>query len=418
MQAFIPPEFNLPVAWAVDFTLPALLKVVQNIDEVIIHPQDRALLRTLRNKRLIYASNHPTNGEPPVAYFIANVMGARFHYMAARQVFDWGSGFVGKFIQGLGAFSVIAGVPDRDSLKTARGLLSRESGKLVLFPEGEPTSGENDNLLPFQPGVAQLGFWAFEDARKLDPKADVMVLPSFVKYVITGTDGRIKSELHSAITKIEKSFSIDPGNKNLLRRFLTVGRVMLEEAERDYSVPVASRKDYDYRVGRVRHTILDNVAEKLKVENYEKRADAIVKLRHLLAVIEMIEVKIDDPRLPEVKKAELDFAKRECQKAYDFIVVKPEYLISRPSPERFFEWLARFETYVYGQTKPRARKAHVRIARPLSLSSYYPAYKKNKRETVDTVTRDLRLAIQALLETSLDITQPIVRPYEVGDDII
>ena len=192
------------------------------------------MLRSIRDDRLLYFSNHPTTSEPPVAYYVANVMGARFQFMAARQVFEWGGGLVGKFISSIGAFSVLAGAADRESIKMSRAILSQPRGKLVLYPEGEPTSGENDNLLPFQQGAAQLGIWALEDARKSDPSADVTVLPTFVKYVMTGTEAHLRADLHQNIKIVEAKLGVDPGNRNLLRRFLAVGRVMLEKAEKDY----------------------------------------------------------------------------------------------------------------------------------------------------------------------------------------
>ncbi len=414
MQPFIPSSFNLPVAWAVDFSLPILLKQLQNLDGVVIKPEDTKMLRSIREERLLYFSNHPTTSEPPVAYYVANLMGARFHFMAARQVFEWGGGLVGRFIQSLGAFSVLAGAADRESIKAARALLSQERGKLVVYPEGEPTSGENDNLLPFQAGAAQLGIWALEDARKEDPNADILVLPTFVKYVMTGTEAHLRADLHTAIKNVEAKLGVEPGNRNLLRRFLAAGRFMLEQAEKHYGIPMAAEKDYDYRVGRVRHFILDNVAERLGLTSYDKKSDAIVKLRHLLAVLEMILVKFPDPRLPNPPQSDIEWAQRECQKAYDFIVIKPEYLLSRPTAERFYEWLARFETYLDGTTNPRPRKAHVFFAKPFRLSEYYTDYKKEKKATVEKLTARLRADTQALLDQALPLTEPLVRPYDIG----
>lgn len=178
--------------------------------------------------------------------------------------------------------------------------------------------------------------------------------------------------------------------------------------------PTTANANYDYRVGRVRHVILDNVAERLGLTSYDKKSDAIVKLRHLLAVIEMILVKFPDPRLPNPTASDIEWAQRECQKAYDFIVIKPEYLLSRPSAERFYEWLARFETTIDGSTNPRPRKAHVFFAKPFLLSEYYADYKKEKKVTVEKLTARLRADTQALLDQAVNLTEPLVRPYDIG----
>ena len=426
MQPFIPPGFNLPLAWTVDMLFPVILKAVQNIDEVVVSNEDRAMLRSLRDERLLFFTNHPTTAEPPITYHLGNLMGARFQYMASRQVFDWNWGVVGRVLSNLGAFSVIAGVNDRESFKTARQSLAKPSGKLVLYPEGEPTSGENDSLMPFQQGVAQISFWALDDARKADPRADIMILPGFIKYVIQGTENEIRSELTGSATKLEKTLGIDPGNKNLLRRFLTIGRVILESAEHDYKIPAASNNDFDYRIGRVRHAILDGVAERFGVPaGYDYKADAIAKLRFLFAQLEMILIDYPDPKLPKLNDAEKEWMHRELVKAFDVIVIKRDYLVSRPTPERFYEWLARFESYVYGK-KPRAlggepsalpRKAHASFARPFPLTEYWSDKKSEKKTGVDKMLKRVRSDMQGLLDEALNMTQPLVKPYDVGDEL-
>lgn len=88
--------------------------------------------------------------------------------MASRNIFNWGFGIVGEVIKRVGAFSVLSGSADRDAIKMARKVLSEPEGKLVLYPEGM-RSGENDNLVPFMPGMAQLAFWGLEDALKKIP---------------------------------------------------------------------------------------------------------------------------------------------------------------------------------------------------------------------------------------------------------
>jgi 1-acyl-sn-glycerol-3-phosphate acyltransferase len=425
MQPFIAPGFNLPLAWTVDFLFPVLLKTLQNIDEIVVSAEDRAMLRGLRHERLLLFTNHPTTAEPPIAYHLGNLMGARFRYMASRQIFDWNLGLTGRVLSNLGAFSVIAGVNDRDSYRTARAALSRTGGKLVLYPEGEPTSGENDSLMPFQLGAARLSFGALADARKSEPNADIIVLPGFVKYVIQGPHNEIRVALMTRIAKLERQLNIKPGDKNLLRRFLTVGRVMLEEAEAEYNIPPASQNDFDYRVGRVRHAILDNVAHRLGLPAaYDATADAIEKLRFLFARLELIQIQYPDPELPNLRDAEKHHIHRELVKAFDFIVFQKDYLVSRPTAERFYEWLARFESYKYGRTpralggepSPLPRKAHVFFARPFPLSEYWSLYESDRGRAAEKMTKRLRGEIQALLDEALNLTQPLVQPYDVGPD--
>jgi hypothetical protein len=423
MEPFIPPKFNLPLNWTVDLLFPILLRAMHNINEVIIKEEDKEMIRKLKNERLLFFSNHPSTAEPPIAFHIGNIIGARFKYMASRQVFDWGNGIVGKAISNIGAFSVIAGINDRESLKTARQSLALKGGKLVLFPEGEPTSGENDSLMPFQDGIAALSFWALEDAKKIERDADIKILPAFMRFVIDAPERVILEDLDRSLGKIEKHYSIKPGDKNILRRFLTIGKNMLLEAESTYKIKDAEKNDFDYRIGRVRHAILDRMAERLMPANYDLKADAIQKFRVLFAIIEMISIGYPDPKLPKLNADELEYYKREAVKAFDFIVIKREYLLSYPTPERCYEWLTRYESYIFGD-KPRAlggvashlpRKAHIFFKEPYSLNSYYVEYKKNKKDTIKRLLSDLRRDLQGMLDSSLDLTYKIFKPYDIGD---
>lgn len=425
MQQFLPDEFLAPLAWVGDFSLPAVLKAGQNIDRIIIEPGDRKMLATLKKERLIFFTNHPTIGEPIIAYHVANLMHSRFKYMTTRRTFDFYGGLVGGIIRKLGAFSIIPGIADRDSMRFARSVLTEKEGKLVLFPEGEPMCGENDNLMPLQPGVVKIGFSALDDLYKKEPDADIMILPGFIKYVINSSQKEIEDSIYDTLHKIEKKLGLKPENRNLLRRFLYIARILLEQNEAEYNIAVKQDPDYDYRIGRLRHTILDSVAEKLQVKNYDKSADAIQKLRHLSTIIELHELKMDVGGLVKVSDHTLKIAARECIKASDFIVMKRDYLISRPTPERLFEWLHRFESLVLdrlpnslgGEPSHLPRDAHVRFARPFYLSEYYGGYKKNRKEGLKSLLSRIEGDLNQLLESVQPLSRIMVTPNEVGPNI-
>ena len=418
---FIPPAFNVAVAWISDALNPLTLKKTQNIQEVVIKPEDKERILKLRDDRLLFFSNHPSQAEPMIAYYIANVMATRFHYMATRRAFDFASGLVGKWFQGTGTFSVMPGVADKESMKMTRYVLSQPSGKLVIFPEGEPMCSENDNLMPFQSGIIKLGFSALQDARQTEPDADITILPAFIKYVITTPRDQVTKNLENHISKIEAKLGAQAGGRNLLRRFLMVGRILQEKAEKEYGIEV-TKDDYNFRIGKIRHTILDRLAEKMKLKHYDLGADAIQKLRLITTTLELIEVEYPSSDLPKLTAQELEYISKECIKAYDFIVMKPDYLVSYPTPERFYEWLQRFESLVLGAT-PRMlggephrepRKAHVFFGKTFKFGDYSESYKKNKSEVVTNFLADLRKEMQSMLDESQALTSPIVEPGDIG----
>ena len=98
IESFIPPIHNYPLMWFMDNALKVLMKGVNNVDEIVISDLDKEKLKKYKDERLIYISNHPTTKEPPISYMVGNLMYSRFHYMASREVFDWGNGVVGNLI--------------------------------------------------------------------------------------------------------------------------------------------------------------------------------------------------------------------------------------------------------------------------------------------------------------------------------
>ncbi|MDX1959100.1 MAG: 1-acyl-sn-glycerol-3-phosphate acyltransferase [Leptospiraceae bacterium] len=414
-DAFIPPSIEYPLNWFLDFAFPAIAKLALNIESVEITEEDKSLLRSLKKERVLYMSNHPTTIEPPVAFFVANVMGSRFKYMASRPVFDWGFGMVGELIKRVGAFSVLAGGADRESIKMARNILAEKEGKLVIYPEGM-NGLENDNLLPFQPGASQIGFWAYEDVRKKNPEEDVLMLPSFVRYLQVGSKESIHQEIESSITKIERTLGANPGSRNLLRRFLMIGRILLENVEREFGIDYEPEKPMDYRIGRVRHAVLNKAGEGLGIQ-FQTGEDAIAKIRELFTAVESLQAGFPSPKAPKETPKNLEQIKKDIERAYTFIVIRPEYLISRPTPERFMEWIYRFENIVLGATHYRPRKANVSFAKPISFKENYEAYRKDKKATVLEITQKLRQSIEDQLIKTLELSSPLVTPFDAGEDL-
>lgn len=409
IKSFIPAKPNLPVLWFTDITLPILNRIVHNLESIEISEPDQKRLKGFQKERLIYISNHPTTKEPGIAYNSANIMGSRFHYMAAREVFEWGAGFVGDFIQSIGAFSVLAGAADRESLKASREILSSQEGKLVLFPEGEPTSGMNDTLLPFQPGVSQLAFWGLEDALKKDPDANIQILPTFIKYRMTSSISSMQRDIDVSLTRMEQKLGISKSGKDIVHRFLSVGKRMIEREEKEYGVHTDPDKmeDFDFRLGRMRHAMLDNIAKKANIPKWDPETNAIEKLRKILSILEMVSVGMPDPKgeLPSLEMA--IWARKAATKAYDFISIQTNYIKELPSAERLYEFLYRYENELFGETKSRPHKAIVRLGNSFSIKEYLPKYKTDKKKTVEEVTERLRKELETLLLDEKQKSNPL-----------
>lgn len=421
MTQFLGPNFNLPILWITDLLADKIIRYSHNIENIIISEEDKKMLRNLEKERLLFFTNHPSTAEPMIAYHIANVMGSRFHYMTTRRAFDFLSGVASIFLRGLGCFSVVPGIPDKESLKMARSILTQPKGKLVLFPEGEPMCGENDVLMPLQPGILKLSLSAYEDLQKIETGSDITILSGFIKYKIKSSTERVLEDLLHSIQNIENHLGLESGNRNLLRRFLMVGRVLLENGEKEYGIQSFQSEDYNFRIDRLRHKILDRVAHQLQLINFNEQADAIQKLRHLTSIIELIELKYPHLKLPSLSSREIEEIKRDCIRAYDFITIKTDYLVSKPTPERFYEWLQRFESIVLNKN-PQAmggvpshlpRDAYVYFSKPFLVSNCYKDYKRNKKAGLLNFLQHVEDDMKTLLNHSKELTTPIVAPNDV-----
>ncbi|MCW7468814.1 lysophospholipid acyltransferase family protein [Leptospira kanakyensis] len=417
-DSFIPPRFEFPFALGLDLGFPILSKLLFNIDGVEITKEDELHLKEIKNKRVMYLSNQPSEIEPIIAYHVASKMGTRFHFMTSRSIFNWAFGLVGEIIKRVGAFSVIAGTLNRDAIKVAKQILSEPDGKLVMYPEGM-VSGENDNLVSFMPGVAQVSFWGLEAALSKDPKAELWIQPSFVKYKISGSRDSILADIETSLSRIERKLKLYPGGRTLLRRFLTVGRVMLEETEFELGIPRSETdgKDFDYRLGRARHTALNLAASILNVKFHESD-NAIQKIRILFMSLDSLAAGAPLSSTPKnLTDQNIRRAKQLVDTAYAFIITKPKNLIQWPSAERLMEWICSFEKHIFGKTETRAKVAHVVVAPAFSLAPYYQTYQSNKKEAIQSLLGEIRKEMEVLMERGKKISEPIVPPYSVGLDL-
>ncbi|MDF3818559.1 1-acyl-sn-glycerol-3-phosphate acyltransferase [Leptospira sp. 96542] len=416
-SSFIPPSIEFPVALSLDFGLPVLSKILYNLDGIVIPKEDELLLREIRDKRVLYLSNQPSEVEPAIAYYVASKIGTRFHFMASRGIFDWGFGLVGEVIKRVGAFSVLSGIADRDAIKTCKKILANPTGKLVMYPEGI-MSGENDNLVSFMPGVAQLAYWSLEAAMEHEPGAELYLQPTFVKYKLAGSRESILKTVESSLARMEKKLKLYPGGRTLLRRFLTVGRVLLEETEYELGIPKSDieGKDFDYRLGRARHTAL-NLAAKILNVKFLDTDNALQKIRELFTALDCLEAGMPLASTPKLSDVNIRRAKQLVDTAYTFLITKPKNLIQWPSAERLMEWIYSFEKHMFGKSEYRARKAYVLATKAFPLSPYYHLYTNNKKEGIQAVMTEIRHEMETLMERGRLLSEPLVPPYSVGLDL-
>jgi len=249
-----------------------------------------------------------------------------------------------------------------------------------------------------------------EDTIKKDPDAKLYILPVFIKYKMNAKEDVMKKDLDLSLSVLESKMGISRTGKTIVERFLSIGRRLLEKEEREYGIEIENPEDFDFRMGKIRHTILDNIAKKIELPKYDPEENAIVKLRKVLSFLELATLDIESLKEKGPSKEVAKWARKAAQKAYDFITMQINYIKEQPSAERLYEWLYRYEQEILGETKMRPHIAKIRVSTPILMNSLYDDYKKDKKKLVQDTTQDLRNKLENLLEEEKSLAKEIFSP--------
>ena len=419
MKEFIAPKKNFFLPLLVKSLLNQLLKTLYNVTKIEISSEDIKVLKDFQDQRLIMLANHPSTVEPPLFFYISRIMQRPFEFMASRQVFEWGGGAVGWFIRRMGAYSIIAGINDKKSLQYTMNVLSRPSGKLVIFPEGEPTSGENSTFMPLQKGFSVLSIMSLSNLKRKEPQSEIHVLPTCFFYTYKASKEKMIKNIEKRLQKLEKALSIKNKNimnpKEILERLINIGISVLEKYEKKYNIVPQENHDFKYRFGRLRHEMLNRLSKIYKVKDYNQEDNAIMKFRKIFSIAELCIIGYQDDSLPKFNKKDQKKYFTELIDTFEIIVINEEHLLSKPTFEKCFEWLTRYEALILG-TKPRAlggvpsqlpRKAHIRLGKPFPLSNYISQDKKKRSELTEKLIKDTEKNFKDLLNQCEGLAHPI-----------
>lgn len=394
---FIPPAENRTLQRVVTAILPQFAHATANLRGVRVNPEDFEQLRSVGPGRAILSANHPTGDDPIVFFWISRMLGQPFNFLAAREVLVGPKGWL---MNRLGTYSVIRGVPDRESLRCTRRLLAELDRKVVIFPEGEIYQ-HNDRLLAFQSGVPQLGFWALDDLQKAGKQPALPIVTAAFKYRCCDSP---RPMIDGSLHHLERALDLETSHSAThYQRLLRIGDRVLAALERDESVAAAEGEEVNARIARVRDRLLERVARTVgaTVDPNEPLQDQLHAVFN--AVKGWVGLPSDDPsdyddRLYRNKMATAAPLFRDLNRLQNFIAITGDYIAAEATAERFLEVLARLEKEVFGEirTKP-PREAIVRIAPPLRLEERYDAYRANKRQVVQDLTREMECTIRGML---------------------
>ncbi len=412
---FRPPNNNSFLIWSGKLILPLVLRVAPKVLEVEVPEEDFRRLKALKGHRVILTPSHSGGLEPFVVFHLSKLLGEEFNFLAAKETFERLS-FAGWLIQQLGVYSIVQGVPDRSSFRMTKELLVGGKRWLVIFPEGH-TCWQNDVVMPFQQGVAQLGFWAYEELDKQGKPPPLYCVPIAIKYIYLRD---MRNEIDRSLLLLEsKLFAPSiPKHLNLYDRLRRLGEAILSANEREFHVHPGKDANLNERIQCIKEAIVSRVSKSLGV-SLPPEQPLHERIRYLLSTIEQI--VYSEPGSPDYVKQLLQKRQRELQVLYDdlyqvlhFVALYEGYVGDQLTPERFLDVLGLFELEVFGRGRIWGpRKALVKLGEPLDLKNYYAKYQIDKRGTLRDVTTSLESSVAQMLAELSHQSKPIEQTVSV-----
>ncbi len=412
---FRSPKNSSFLIWSAKLLLPLILRLAPKVLDVEVQEQDLRRLKELKGHRVILTPSHSGGLEPFVLFHLSKLLGEEFNFLAAKETFER-FGFAGWLIQRLGVYSIVQGVPDRSSFRMTKQLLVSGKRWLVIFPEGH-TCWQNDIVMPFQQGVAQLGFWAYEELNKQGELPPLYCVPIAIKYIyLRDMRNEIESSLHLLESKLFAP-SI-PKHLNLYDRLRRLGEAVLSANEKELHVRPRKDANLNERIQNIKELIVSRVSRALGVSSLPEQP-LHERIRYLLNTIDQI-VYIE-PGSPDYVKHLLQKRQQELQVLYDdlyqvlhFVALYEGYVGDMLTPERFLDVLGLFELEVFGRGRIWGpRKALVKLGEPLDLENYYLRYQTDKRGALGDVTNSLESSVRQMLTALSHQSKPIEQAVSV-----
>lgn len=450
---FLPPRFDPKVMWAVKTLLPLWIRWKSSVKT--FEATGAETLVDLFHQfqtgkvRFLIAFRHPS---PEDAYCLASLLwqtlprvakqsGRPFaqtphaHFIYDRGIPLWAGSGVGWLYAKLGGTSIQRGKLDRQGLKSARRLFSEGRFPIAAAPEGA-NNGHTEIISPFEPGVAQFGFWCVEDLLKAKRSETVLVVPLGIQYkyhqapwealttllntleqetgVVTGR--LANSVTHAALQKFEGSpaYSLYP-------RLLNLGGHLLALMETYYTdffqvsfedITVSDGDDLSPRLNRLLDVALQIAEEFFHIPAKGSVIDRCRRIEQAGWDWIYREELRDRGTLSSVERGLADRIAEEAslrmwhmRLVENFVAVTGHYVNENPSVERFAETLLLLRDTVVliqgGNPFPRpqlgAQVAHLAVGKPLSVSDRWSSYKQNRRQAIADLTADLQQSMQGLI---------------------
>ena len=451
---FLPPAFNPQVMWAVKTLLPSWMRWKSSIRSLEVSGAETLvnLFHEFQDGkvRFLIAFRHPS---PDDAYCLMNLLWHELpqvartigkplaktphaHFVYDRGIPLWAGKGVGWLYSQLGGTPIQRGKVDRRGLKSVRQLFREGAFPMAAAPEGA-NNGHTEVISPFEPGIAQFGFWCVEDILKAHRSETVLIVPLGIQYkyrhapwdrlaaLLTVLEQEIGlPEAVSDVSHLTESWDSATPARELYPRLVQLGMRLLALMETYYAdfyqasfeEPKNPQGDTDiaFRLNRLLDTALQ-VAEGFF--HLSAKGTVIDRCRRIEQAgwdwIYREELR-DQEHLSAVERGLADRVAEEAalrmwhmRLVESFVAVTGKYVNQRPTVERFAETLLLLRDTVVrikGENPfPRPslgdQAVYLSIGTPLSVSDRWTAYQQNRRQAISDLTADLQYSMQSLIST-------------------
>lgn len=398
-HTFYPPKNNRFVIGVVQRLLPADMRRKLKVTEVAMQSGALDRLQQLKGERCLLTPSHSGGYEPHIMLYLSKLLGEDFNFLAALELFEQ-SPLQRWLLQRLGVYSILRGAVDRPSFEMTRKLLAGGQRPLVIFPEGE-TIWQGSTVMPFQQGVFQLAFKAFEDAQKIDAEASLLCVPIAIRYVYLAD---MSDQIEATLARLEAQLSIPAGAKgdSCYLRMRRAAEAVLAANERFHNVKPAEGLKMDERIQFLKLNVIERMERDLAISPRDGEP-ILNRIRSLFNEVDRI--VFDKPPASEYEQHLAAQRQQAARNQYHdlwrllrFVAIYDGYVGESMTVERYMDVLGLMDAEVFGRRHAWGpRQARVDVGEPIDLRDRYTAYIANKRGEIADVTLAMESVVGQML---------------------
>ncbi len=346
------------------------------------------------NQRTIICPTHSTEIDGPQMFFFSGFVHEDFHYVAAKEMFDWWHGFYGRLLRLGGCFAVKRGLFDRHACQLMLADLVSGKNKLVIFPEGD-ISHHFDELLRIEPGAAQLGFWTLERLQAKGKNEPFSILPVGLSYAFAEDPA---PHFDLVFSKVEKHVGLMPVEFSDRRERLNrLCAKLLEVIELTCNIKNAGL-DLEERLSQVRVEILNRLSSSLGSLHSVNEIDLLHIIRGNLDHI----IGRQSGGSPYENQLTLERRKLASLLIRDVIRVENlRFCVNKSSSkcddQELAEALTLISRELLGKSILTAKKvAILAVGKPIELLPLLDLYKHDRRSAMQKVNSEIATQLEGL----------------------